>query len=204
MQEPGLPEEKRNINDGRTWMSGSDLVRRKVMSEVSQAFVAECRSLLANDYLPKIVKSVEVLSDEQIWWRANASSNSIGNLLLHLSGNVRQWIVVGLGGATDTRDRDAEFAQREVVPRPELLDRLRHTLREADETLAKFDTRKLLDQFTIQGLEVVALAAILHAVEHFSMHTGQIILISKMFADVDLEFYDFSAGAPKLTWKSAP
>jgi uncharacterized damage-inducible protein DinB len=174
------------------------------MSDINQTFIAECRSLLTNDYLAKIEKSVELLSDEQIWWRANSSSNSIGNLLLHLSGNVRQWIVVGLGGATDTRDRDAEFAQREVISRAELLNRLRQTLRDADHALAKFDPERLLDQFTIQGLQVVALSAILHVVEHFSMHTGQIILVSKMFADVDLEFYDFSAGAPKLTWKSAP
>src|SRR5256714_4234678 len=156
MQEPGLPEEKRNINDGRTWMSGSDLVRRKVMSEVSQAFVAECRSLLANDYLPKIVKSVEVLSDEQLWWRANESSNSIGNLLLHLSGNIRQWIVVGLGGATDTRDRDAEFAQRDVISGEKPGDLLKRTVREADATLAAFDRDKLLDKYRIQGLEVPA------------------------------------------------
>src|SRR5947209_8746749 len=174
------------------------------MSEVNQAFIAECRSLLVKDYLPKIERSVELLSDEQIWWRANPSSNSIGNLLLHLSGNVRQWIVVGLGGATDTRDRDAEFAQRDVIPRDELLNRLRQTLREADETLAEFDAKRLLDPFTIQGLQVSALAAILHVVEHFSMHTGQIILIAKMFQDIDLEFYDFTTGAPKLTWKSAP
>lgn len=174
------------------------------MSEVNQAFIAECRSLLANDYLPKIKKCVELLNDEQVWWRANPSSNSIGNLLLHLSGNVRQWIVVGLGGATDTRDRDAEFAQQETIPRDELLDRLRETLQNADETLAHFDTENLLELFTIQGLQVSALAAILHVVEHFSMHTGQIILIAKMFDDVDLEFYDFTSGAPKLTSKSAP
>jgi len=174
------------------------------MSEVNQAFIAECRSLLANDYLPKIEKCVEMLSDEQIWWRANASSNSIGNLLLHLSGNVRQWIVVGLGGAADARDRDAEFAERDLIPRGDLLNRLRQTLSEADETLARFETTKLLAPFAIQGLDVTALAAILHVVEHFSMHTGQIILIAKMFAAVDLEFYDFTSGAPKLSWKSAP
>ena len=173
------------------------------MSEVNQAFIAECRSLLANDYLPKIEKCVEMLNDEQVWWRANPSSNSIGNLLLHLSGNVGQWIVVGLGGAADMRDRDAEFAQHDTIPRDDLLNRLQQTLGEADETLARFETDKLLEPFAIQGLEVTALAAILHVVEHFSMHTGQIILIAKMFT-ADLEFYDFTSGAPKLAWKSAP
>ena len=160
------------------------------MSEVNQAFIAECRSLLVKDYLPKIERCVELLSDEQIWWRANPSSNSIGNLLLHLSGNVRQWIVVGLGGATDTRDRDAEFAQRDVIPRDELLNRLRQTLREADETLAEFDVERLLDPFTIQGLQVSALAAILHVVEHFSMHVGQIVYITKEVTAHDLRFYN--------------
>src|SRR2546422_10098932 len=119
------------------------------MDEVGQAFIAGARAYFAEDYLPKIERCLELLTDEQIWWRANPSSNSIGNLLLHLSGNVRQWIVVGLGGATDTRDRDAEFAQRDVIPRDELLNRLRQTLREADETLAEFDAERLLDPFTI-------------------------------------------------------
>jgi hypothetical protein len=85
------------------------------MREIGSEFIRQSRSLLSNDYLPKIERCLTLLSDEQIWWRANPASNSIGNLLLHLSGNVRQWIVVGLGGAADTRDRDSEFAQREVI-----------------------------------------------------------------------------------------
>ncbi|HXT64306.1 MAG TPA: DinB family protein [Pyrinomonadaceae bacterium] len=172
------------------------------MSTLGASFLKESRSLLLGDYLPKIERCLGLLSDEQIWWRANPASNSIGNLLLHLSGNVRQWIVVGLGGAPDARDRDAEFAQRDVIPRDDLLARLRDALREADQTLAHFDEARLLDRFTIQGLEVSALPAILHVVEHFSMHTGQIIMLAKMFTEIDLEFYDFKSGAPQLTWKT--
>ncbi|HEV8587622.1 MAG TPA: DinB family protein [Pyrinomonadaceae bacterium] len=172
------------------------------MSAVGDTFIEEARSLLTKDYLPKIERCVALLNDEQVWWRANPASNSIGNLLLHLSGNVRQWIVVGLGGAVDTRNRDAEFAQRDVISRDEILRRLRETLREADRTLAGFDNQKLLDRFAIQGMEVSALAGIMHVVEHFSMHTGQVILLAKMFAEVDLEFYDFKSGAPVLTWKT--
>jgi len=171
------------------------------MSTIETAFLKESRSLLIGDYLPKIERCVALLTDEQIWWRANSASNSIGNLLLHLSGNVRQWIVVGLGGAEDKRDRDAEFAQRDVIPRDELLTRLRDTLHEADQTLGNFDDERLLDQFRIQGVETSALAAIMHVVEHFSMHTGQIILLAKMFTEVDLEFYDFENGAPVFTWR---
>jgi len=172
-------------------------------TEIGSAFITESRSLLQTDYLPKIERCIEILSNEQIWWRANPDSNSIGNLLLHLSGNVRQWIVVGLGGAPDTRDRDAEFAQREMIPREELVERLRQTLKDADDALDAFDKDRLLEQFKIQGLDVSALAAILHVVEHFSMHTGQIIMLTKMFAARDLQFYDFKAGAPVHAWRSA-
>lgn len=172
------------------------------MSEIGSEFIRQSRSFLSDDYLPKIERCLTLLSDEQIWWRANPASNSIGNLLLHLSGNVRQWIVVGLGGAADTRDRDSEFAQREIIHREELLARLKQTLREADATLAAFEPAKLLETYRIQGLEVSALEATLHVVEHFSMHTGQIIMLAKLFAEVDLEFYDFKGIRPVATWKT--
>src|SRR6185295_16826787 len=115
------------------------------MSTIGSAFLKESRSLLIGDYLPKIERCVTYLTEEQIWWRANSASNSIGNLLLHLSGNVRQWIVVGLGGAADTRDRDSEFAQREVISQSDLVARLTQTLQEADATLAAFDPARLLE-----------------------------------------------------------
>jgi uncharacterized damage-inducible protein DinB len=174
------------------------------MSEIGQAFITRSRYHFVEDFLPKIERCLELLTDDQIWWRANPQSNSIGNLLLHLSGNVRQWIVCGVGGNTDARDRDAEFAQREVLPRDELLGRLKQTLSEADAALAKLDSNKLLEQKQIQGCDVTALEAILHVVEHFSMHTGQIIMMAKFFAEVDLDFYDFSGSAPVPKWNRAP
>ena len=174
------------------------------MNETGQAFITYARAYFTDDYLPKIERSLELLTDEQIWWRANPQSNSIGNLLLHLSGNVRQWIVCGLGGAADERDRDSEFAERHLIPRDELLAGLKQTLSEADAALAKADADKLLERHLIQGCDVTAMAAIFHVVEHFSMHTGQIIMIAKMFAEVDLGFYDFTDATPVLKWQRAP
>ena len=171
------------------------------MNEIGQSFIVSARAYFTDDYLPKIERSLELLTDEQIWWRANPQSNSIGNLLLHLSGNVRQWIVCGIGGAPDERDRDSEFAERHLISRDELLARLKQTLSDADAALAKFDADKLLERHLIQGCDVTALAAIFHVVEHFSMHTGQIIMIAKMFAEVDLGFYDFTDATPVLAWK---
>jgi len=160
------------------------------MIEIGPAFIARSRYHLIADFLPKIEGCLDLLSDEQIWWRPNPESNSIGNLLLHLSGNARQWIVSGLGDATDGRDRDAEFAQRDLIPRDKLLAMLKRTMHEVDATLADLDPNRLLEMNTIQGFEVSALEAILHVVEHFSMHTGQIILLTKQLTAQDLHFHD--------------
>ena len=169
-------------------------------SETGRAFLAEARQHLREDYLPKIERCLERLTDEQVWWRASERSNSVGNLLLHLEGNLRQWIVSGAGGARDARVRDREFAERQVLPRGELLAALRAAVAEADEVLARLDPAMLLETRRVQGLDVTLLAAVFHAVEHFSMHTGQIILLTRMLADEDLAFYDFSGGIPRPNW----
>jgi uncharacterized damage-inducible protein DinB len=171
--------------------------------DVSQAFIQNARELLKEDYLPKIERCVERLTDEQVWWRPNPESNSIGNLLLHLSGNARQWIVCGLGGAGDQRERQAEFDERRIIARDELLSRLRTTVTDVDNVLAGFDPARLLDKYPIQGTEATGLAAIFHVTEHFSLHTGQIILLTKVLANIDLVFYDFSTGKPVHTWHEA-
>jgi uncharacterized damage-inducible protein DinB len=168
--------------------------------EVARAFVAEARSHLLGEYLPEIERCLERLTDEQVWWRANEQSNSVGNLLLHLEGNARQWVVSGLGGADDRRARDREFDEREGLPRGRLLSALRATLEEADGVLASLDPRALLEGRRIQGLEVTALAAVFHVVEHFSMHTGQIILLTKQLTGGDLAFYDFDGGVSRPNW----
>src|SRR2546425_1076266 len=161
------------------------------MSDTGQEFISRSRYHLVEDFLPRIESCLERLTDEQIWWRPNEQSNSIGNLLLHLSGNARQWIVCGVGGATDARDRDAEFAQREVIAREDLHSLLKRTLADVDATLAQLDANQLLERCTIQGSNVSALEAILHVVEHFSMHTGQILMMTKMLTNADLAFYEF-------------
>ena len=158
--------------------------------EASRAFIQQARNFLREEYLPKIERCLEKLTDEQVWWRSSSESNSIGNLLLHLSGNARQWIVSGLGGEADDRVRQAEFDERTTIPRNELLSRLRTTVSTVDDTLAVFDPHRLLDRFKIQGTEVTALAAIFHVTEHFSMHVGQIVYIRKQLTAEDMHFYD--------------
>jgi uncharacterized damage-inducible protein DinB len=173
------------------------------MSDIGAEFLARSRYHFREDFLPKIERCLALLADEQIWWRPNSQANSIGNLLLHLSGNARQWIVCGVGAAPDARNRDAEFAQREIIPREELSSLLKRTMGDVDATLADFDPDRLLEKRKIQGSDVNVLEAILHVVEHFSMHTGQIILMTKMLTQEDLAFYDFIDAKPVMKWKSA-
>ena len=149
------------------------------MADVAHAFIAQSRRFLSDDYLPKIERCLDALSEEDVWWRANESSNSIGNLLLHLAGSTRAWIVGVAGGSPSPRDRQREFDEREPIPRAELMSRLRHMLADADEALARLDAGTLLERRQARDEEVTVLLAIYHAVEHFSMHTGQIIMLAK-------------------------
>src|SRR6266513_1775446 len=150
------------------------------MTDIAKHFIAQSRGFLSADYLPKIERCLEALSDEDVWWRANEGSNSIGNLLLHLEGSTRAWIAGVAGGVHHLRDRQQEFDERKQIPRAELISRIRQMLTEADEVLARLDVEVLLERRQARGEEVTPLLAVYHAVEHFSMHTGQIIMLAKM------------------------
>lgn len=171
---------------------------------IAEAFLTRASQYLSGDYLPKIERCLEKLSDDQIWWRANEESNSIGNLILHLCGNARQWIVCGVGSAPDARNRDAEFEQRDLIPRDELVTLLRSTLSDVQTTLQSVAPSTLLEYRKIQGNDVDILEAIFHVTEHFSMHAGQIFLLTKILTGRDLRFYEFENDAPVQRWHSDP
>ena len=151
------------------------------------------------EYLTKIRLAVSVLDDRVVWARPNESSNSIGNLLLHLAGNARQWIVSGVGGAPDVRNRQSEFDQRAPIPVTQLLDQLEQTISDVDRVLASVTAADLQTRRVIQANDVSVLEAIYHVVEHFSMHTGQIILLAKADQGDRVRFYDMVDGHPRLT-----
>ncbi|MCH7719993.1 MAG: DUF1572 family protein [Planctomycetes bacterium] len=143
-----------------------------------------------NEYAGQISRCVRLLDTEQVWARVNENCNSVGNLLLHLQGNLRQWIVSGLGGTAMDRDRPAEFAQRGPVPTDKLLAALTETVAAARTTIANADTAALAKRYSIQQREVSGTRAVFHAVEHFAFHTGQIIQITKELRNVGLSLYD--------------
>ncbi len=146
---------------------------------VPAAVVRLAIDLLRDTYLPRIERAVAELPVRDLWWRPHARATSVGNLLLHLEGNMRQWLVAGLAGAPDRRDRDAEFAARDGVPAGALLASLRGTTDLACANLADLDEAALRGRVTIQGFRVTRLEAVLHVVEHVSWHAGQIAWIAK-------------------------
>jgi uncharacterized damage-inducible protein DinB len=157
--------------------------------DLTRAFLDFSRAKLLDEYWPRMRTSVESLTEDQVWWRPNESSNSIGNLLLHLNGNVTQWLLVSFNHKDDQRQRSAEFAQRDHLPAPVLLDRLGATLDQVGELLARLTTNDLATPMQIQGYQVTGFDAIYHVVEHFGLHYGQIVYITKMLTARDLGFY---------------
>jgi uncharacterized damage-inducible protein DinB len=156
------------------------------MTGTAEHFIAKASS----SYLPKIERCLEALTDEDVWWRANEASNSIGNLLLHMDGSTRMWIISGVGNAPNLRQRQQEFDERKMISRAELAAQLRATVAEADAVLVRVTSDALMERRQVGDVELTVLAAIFHAVEHFSMHTGQVITLTKLRTGKDLSLSD--------------
>src|SRR5215510_2577030 len=156
---------------------------------LDRLFVERAREYLANEYPAKLRITVNALPPDKLWWRPNQDSNSVGNLLLHLNGNLRQWIVAGVGGEAFERHRAAEFAAREGQAASELLAILERTLADVDRILSGLTAERLAERCAIQGRDLTVLDAVFHVTEHFAYHLGQIILVAKMFSPDGVQFY---------------
>lgn len=139
----------------------------------------------------RIAACLDSLSDDQVWLRSADNANAVGNLVLHLCGNVRQWIASGVGGKPDTRMRDREFAARGGVSREDLKERLAGVIAEAVTIVRGLPEERLSERINIQGHDVSVMEAVYHVVEHFSGHTGQIIFQAKALTQKDFGFYSY-------------
>ena len=157
--------------------------------DIATLFLEESRKLMFTESWTRLQGTVESLSEEQLWWRPNDACNSIGNLLLHLNGNVRQWIVTSFTGKDDQRNRPAEFSEKSGGPASAVLAKLSATMNEVSSVLSRLTAEDLLARYHIQGYHVTGLEAVYHVVEHFGMHYGQILYITKALQGKDLGFY---------------
>jgi hypothetical protein len=149
------------------------------------------------ELMDRIETCVEKLTPEQVWARGPGSQNAVGNLLLHLNGNLRQWILHGVGKQPDTRDRDSEFAARSGTSAVELSARLRATVDEVAALVESLPPTRLMERLVVQVYDVTVLAAIYHVVEHFAGHAFQIFFMTKQFTGEDLGFYAYLSAGPR-------
>lgn len=144
-----------------------------------------CRKLgQMTEYLVACMKK---LTDEQIWRRHGAYENAVGNLVLHLCGNARQWIMHGVGGEPDVRVRDKEFSADGGMSGAELIALFETTMDEAKCVIAAVPTERMTERVTPQGRDVSVLEAIYQVVGHVHQHVGQIILVTKQMLETDLD-----------------
>jgi hypothetical protein len=156
--------------------------------EFGRAYIEWCRFRLMNQYWPRIERCVSLLTETDVWWRQHEPNNSVGNLLLHLTGNLGQFVLAAIDGQVDTRDKDKEFSERAAIPKAILVRDLRQALAAADKALQRLDSSRLLEMTTLQGRERRVFEVLAVAVEHFALHTGQVIYITKLKTGTDLRF----------------
>jgi uncharacterized damage-inducible protein DinB len=151
--------------------------------------IAEARRRILNESIPRLKKCLQQLEDDEIWWKPNSNTNSVGNLTLHLEGNARQWIISGLSGAPDKRDRKAEFSRDVFHSRKELLKRVHQLEKDIDKALEEVNPLSLLRKRRVQVFSENGISVLVHAIEHFSYHVGQITYFVKLRKNIDLGYY---------------
>ena len=161
----------------------------KPTANVTTLFLEFSHRKLIDHYWARMQACVAPLTPEQIWWRPNDASNSIGNLILHLNGNVGQWLVASYNELPDGRDRPAEFSASDGLTAAQLLEQLGATMQEAGAVLKRLGEAELIAPYEIQGYHVTGLQAVYQVVEHFGLHYGQIAYIAKSLSGRDLGFY---------------
>ncbi len=157
---------------------------------LTTAFIAEIKRRLFEESMFRLKKCLTELTEAQIWYRPNKSSNSVGNLVLHLHGNVRQWVVAGLGKNKDIRERQQEFDEQGPVPVAKMLADMEQLMIEVDAILDNTTSADLLEVRNVQGYQESGLSILVHITEHFSYHIGQMTYIVKMLKDKDMGYYE--------------
>ena len=157
--------------------------------QLLEIIIAEAQKRLFDEGIPRLKKCMDILTEEEIWIRPNAQSNSVGNLVLHLCGNVRQWLISGLGGATDTRERDLEFSEKGPLSKSHLLGLLDQLQVDVEAVLNRVDVAELLSIRPVQIYQESGLSILIHVIEHFSYHVGQVTYFTKSHTARDTGYY---------------
>ena len=150
----------------------------------------EVKRRLFEESYSRIDNCLNRLTDDQIWKKPNEESNSIGNLVLHLMGNVRQYLCSGIGAQKDIRQRNSEFLLSSRCTKSVLLEKMKELEKDVIDIIDALEEQRLTDQIEVQGFTESGMSIIIHVIEHFSYHVGQIAFYTKMLTNQDLGFYE--------------
>jgi uncharacterized damage-inducible protein DinB len=164
------------------------------MTSFKENLITETKRRIIEESIPRIKKCLASLNEQEIWFKPNEHSNSVGNLILHLCGNVTQWVGSGLGKLPDNRLRDLEFSEKGPLPTEKLIQALDQLELLIHETLNKITEEDLLNLHDVQVYQETGLSILVHVVEHFSYHTGQIAFFTKWRKNMDMAFYPEDLG----------
>jgi uncharacterized damage-inducible protein DinB len=142
-----------------------------------------------NQNTDKIKSCMVQLDEKEIWFSPNGNLNSAGNLILHLCGNIRQYVISSIGSKPDIREREIEFSTKGGFTRAELVAKLHDTLEEAKSAILHTDQENLMRTRIVQGMTYSGVGIVIHVTEHYSYHTGQIIFLAKLLKNMDMGFY---------------
>lgn len=159
------------------------------MPNFHQTLIAEVKRRLIEESIARARKCLHLLSEEDIWYKPNTESNSVGNLILHLCGNARQWVIAGFGRAKDVRERQAEFDEEGPMPTERLIELLDTLEKDLIKVLDSLKEEELLQMHKVQVFEENGIAILIHVVEHFSYHVGQITYFVKARKNIDTAYY---------------
>lgn len=149
------------------------------MSDLAAAVIDTARHRIVVDFPSRVRACLDVLTDDEVWWRPNAKSNSVGNLVLHLCGSTRHFLGRGVGGSDFQRDRPAEFAETGPIPREALLRTLDETVAEAERVFAGVTPERLLEGTDRAGDSFTVVSLLFRMSHHWAEHTGQIVYVTK-------------------------
>lgn len=159
------------------------------MDKIQDLLKQQFHERVVEESLPRICQCLDILSHAEIWYKHNPNTNSIGNLVLHLCGNVRQYIISGIGGQADTRERDIEFQDIHNDNAHELKEKISAVLLEANTIVSKIPNEHFVQKKTIQGFDHNYVSILVHVIEHLSYHVGQLTFYTKYVKDVDTGYY---------------
>ena len=157
---------------------------------IHNEIIKEVRRRLLEESVPRLKKCLAQLSEAEIWYRPNEETVSAGNLVIHLCGNVRQWLLSGIGKAPDHRKRDDEFTEKGPIPTDKLIADLDIVMQEVEVLLGNLAPEVLIEKHRVQGFDETGIGILMHVVEHFSYHVGQVTYYVKSTKNMDMKFYD--------------